>query len=95
MKKIWWQSGSGRIELQIPESAIPACSHSGSCDDDVSAWYRKIGWSKVSRETLEQELKEYGAWDDLKIADTNTLKQRMFWIACGDLADNARLEYVD
>ena len=86
-KKTWWSSGSGLIELLIPNEAITDCSHSGSCDVDVDYWVDMIGWRGIKREIMEKELKEYGAWDDLSTVDIRTLKERLTWLACCDLRE--------
>jgi hypothetical protein len=86
----WWSSGCGRIELQIPVEAISECSHQGQCDEDVAYWTPKIDWSGVTRQNLETVLKEYGAWDDLQSAELDTLKERLTWIACGDLQEEQK-----
>jgi hypothetical protein len=94
MKKIWWSSGCGRIELQIPEPAIAACSHSGQCDTDVEFWEPQIDWSTITRKDMETVLKEYGAWDDLQTVPAKTLRERLTWIACGDLDEEDNKEEV-
>jgi len=87
-KKVWWSSSSGRIELLIPLDAVDACSHPGPCDSDVDHWVDHIHWRGVERSTMEQELKEVGAWNDLTSAPIRTLKERLLWIACNDLKED-------
>jgi hypothetical protein len=94
MKKFYWSSGSG-ITLEIPEEAIPDCSHQGPCDEDVAHWANKIDFSRISTDILALELKEYGAWDDLHIAERQTLIKRLTWIACCDLSKTEEREEVE
>lgn len=86
-RKYWWASGSGRIELQIPEEAIGDCCHQGQCDDDVAYWAPLLGLDAIDRKVIERELQEYGAWGDLATVDLKTLHERLVWIACCDLHD--------
>lgn len=95
MAKVWWTSSSGRIELQIPEEAIAQCTHSGQCDADVEYWVDHVDFSRISTDIMQLELKEYGAWGDLQTVDRNTLQQRLVWIACGELADSNKRDYVE
>ena len=91
-RKYWWTSGSGRIELQIPEEAIGDCAHQGRCDDDVAYWAPLLGLDTIDREVIERELQEYGAWDDLAVVNLKTLHERLVWVACGDLYDTPETE---
>ena len=86
--KVWWSSSSGRIELFIPLDAVDACTHSGPCDTDIDHWVDRIHWRGVERSTMEQELKEVGAWKDLTSTPIRTLKERLLWIACNDLKED-------
>lgn len=77
-----------RFELEIPAEAVPACSHSGSCDADVSFWAPKINRSEdLSSEKLAAELKEYGAWEKSELENDSQNWQRIVWLACCNLAE--------
>lgn len=80
-----------RFTLDIPGEAIPVCSHQGDCDDDVAHWASKITRpSEITPELLAVELKEYGAWDTEELADDDQNWQRLIWIACCDLKEEAQ-----
>ena len=88
---MWWNSSSGRIELQITEAQAAGASHSGRCDDDV-LWLS--GEPKIKRQLarldpalVASELKEYGAWDEDQLADHEQNLQRLLWLACGDIRE--------
>lgn len=94
---MWFTTGSGRIELNIPKRLISVGSHSGSCDADI-AWIRKHEkrienqLQRIDPEVLKKELKEYGAWDDDELADHDANLYRILWLACGDLSDQLASE---
>lgn len=94
---MWYTSGSGRIELNIPVHLIPIGYHSGQCAPDV-AWIRanepvvEDQLKKLNPEVLKNELREYGAWDHVELADHDANLSRILWLACGDLADQIECE---
>ena len=90
---MYFTTCSGRIELQITRAQAEQCGHAGSCDDDVKALSKhpKIARQlrKIDPQLLASELREYGAWDDDELADHGQNLQRLLWIACGYIVDNA------
>jgi len=90
----WFSSSSGRIELAITLDDAKACSHSGRCDDDVAALlavpYITEQLARISSDTLANELREYGAWDEVELADRQQNLARLLWCACGDIVENER-----
>lgn len=90
---MWWTESLGRIELKITKSQARACSHPGLCDADVSA-LRKVPairrqLEKLNPDTVREALSEYGAWDADELADDGANLDRLLWIACGDIAEEA------
>jgi hypothetical protein len=88
---MYWTSGSGRIELNITKKIAASCSHSGSCDNDVNLAMQlptiKKQLAKIDPNTLANELKEYGAWDEIELQDHNANLTRILWIASGDITE--------
>ena len=80
-----------RFEIQMTKAQAESCSHSGSCDDDVSALSRvpsiRRQLDKIESDSIRAELKEYGAWDSTELADDAQNRQRILWIAAGNIAD--------
>lgn len=77
-----------RFELQIPKQAVAACSHSGSCDEDVEFWQSRITRpEQCSADSLAKELLEYGTWDDEELRNDEKNWRRIVWIACGNIND--------
>ena len=92
-KKQWWACGSGRIELEMTLDDAQSANHQGQCDDDVLALSNqptiRMQLETIDPETLRQELKEYGAWDETELADHEQNLQRILWLAAGDVVDDS------
>jgi hypothetical protein len=90
---MWFSSSCGRIELQITLAQAQAATHPGPCDMDVLALSndRKIArqLAKIDPSDLARELGEYGAWDETELADHAQNLQRILWIACGYIVEEA------
>ena len=86
-----WSSSSGRIELNIPRGLASIGYHSGSCDSDIAELMEldsiKAQLSGIAPQVLSEELREFGAWDDLELSNHGDNLARILWIACGDLVD--------
>jgi hypothetical protein len=88
---MYWSSSSGRIELSIPHGIESIGYHSGTCDSDIAELLElqpiKAQLSGIAPQVLSEELKEFGAWDDLELSNHGDNLARILWIACGDLVD--------
>lgn len=89
---MYWSTSSGKIELLITKHQARIGSHSGDCAQDI-AYLRKYPrirrqLAKLDPVVLALELKEYGAWDGVELADHDANLSRVLWIACGDIAEN-------
>lgn len=88
---MWYTGNYSTIELQITKEQAESASHQGACDDDVKALSElpaiKRQLAKMDKESLREELAEYGAWDEAELADHEQNLQRVLWIACGDIVD--------
>ena len=89
----WFTSSSGRIEFQMTLEQAESASHSGSCDDDVSALCAdkaiKAQLGEIDPKVLRTELAEYGCWleEDGELDDHKENLQRIVWIAAGDISE--------
>lgn len=88
---MWWSSSSGRIELNLTKAQAAQGSHSGVCDADI-AYLRTVSSIRRQLEKLDpvvvnEELKEYGAWDEEERANHDDNLDRLLWIACGDIVE--------
>lgn len=80
----WLSSG------QFPAECIAECSASGSVDDAVEYWRKKLEFAAALapvRPIVERYLGEYGSWDDLDTADIDVLADRVLWTACCDIRE--------
>lgn len=88
---MWWTSGCGRIELQIPKSLVSVGYHQGDCEAGVKELMAKPAIAKqlekIHPDSLVLVLQEYGAWDKNELKDHQSNLQRLVWIACGDLQE--------
>jgi hypothetical protein len=99
---------SGRIEIQMTMDQGESVSHSGQCDDDVTALAKVPAIASqlavIDPADLAQELKGYGAWDETELADHDQNLIRFLWLAgcdikeqsgcdCGERGDMGRGEF--
>lgn len=77
------------FNITLPLEAVQACSHQGSCDADVKEWARKINLD-IPPDKIRAELKEYGAWDSEELQDDTANKERIIWLAAGNIMDEIR-----
>jgi len=89
----WFSTGSGLIEFQLNLDDARQGHHQGQCDDDIASLrnvpYISETLAKINPETLRQELREYGAWDNDELANHEENLNRILWIACGDICEVA------
>jgi hypothetical protein len=85
-----------RFEIELPEDCVMDCSAQGRVDDSVDYWQRQLveELSKIGRDKLIAELKEYGAWTlkELNELDDNELEQKILWIAACNIKDELNEE---
>ena len=80
-----------RFELQMTKQQAASASHQGQCDADVLALSNvpaiRKQLNKFDPNALKLELREYGAWDDVELADHTQNLQRILWLAAGEIVD--------
>lgn len=76
-----------RFEVELPDEAVEACSHSGDCYHDCVAWEPQVVFHRATPEAMRAELKEYGAWDAGELADDYMNRIRLVWLAAGNISD--------
>ena len=80
------------IDMTLDEAS--GASHQGRCDDDVKDLVstKKIArqLDKISTESLRAEWKEYGAWEADELADDTANRERIVWIAAGNIVEENR-----
>lgn len=92
MKKHTWQSN--RFTLELTEDQAVDGSHQGDCTDDIRALVNipeiASQFETIPPDSIRKELREYGAWDDTELADDAANRERILWIACGDIREEIR-----
>lgn len=77
--------------ISLTKNDANYCTHSGACDNEVKEIsekrYVKKQLSKIDKEALKKELKEYGAWDEKELENHEDNIQRILWIAAGNIVD--------
>lgn len=83
-----------RFEIELTREQADTGSHKGRCDEDVAALVREpeivSQLDAINPDTLRAELKEYGAWDANELADDAQNRQRIVWLAAGQISDELR-----
>lgn len=73
----------------IPAQAIAECSAQGDCAEAVAYWL-PTAKQEMPLVQMAEILKDYGI-DGVSEMDSDSVRQYMFWIACGDLAEQGVL----
>ena len=80
-----------RFELAMTLGQARAASHQWQCDDDVKVLCAQPGMAKqldaIGPEKIRAQLEEYGAWDENELADDEQNRQRIVWIAAGNIKE--------
>lgn len=91
MDKIQWSSSCGRIVLEMTREQAEGAHHQGQCDDDVRALSQEpdiaAQLAALKPEDVARDLKDYGAWDAVELADHEQNLQRLLWCAAGDITE--------
>ena len=81
------------VEIEIPHECVMQCAHSGRCDEDVTEWLQtdeiKSQFKKVSKETMQRHMYEWGAHSRSEIKSMSRYKLSMYilWDLCAILID--------
>lgn len=77
--------------LEFPEECINDCSHSGSVDEDIEYWQKKLNF-QVPRELTINYLRDFGAWNltELNKKSDDDLAQIVLWIACCNIKEDGK-----
>lgn len=81
-----------RFEIQMTAAEAASATQPGKdALEDVRALLRqpKIArqFRKISDDAIRAELKEYGTWDAAELADTTANRERILWLAAGNITD--------
>jgi len=80
--------------IQMTKAQAQSAAHQGQCYDDVKALCKVPSIArqlkKLSDETIKDELKEYGAWDETELLDRTENEHRLIWIAAGNIVEETK-----
>ena len=81
-----------RFDIQLTKAQALAASYSGDCTADVLALSQvpkvRHQLDRLDPDALRAELREYGAWSEEDLAEDEPNRQRILWIAAGDILEN-------
>lgn len=80
-----------RFEIRMTRAQALGASHQGRCDEDVAALLAVPAIARqldlIRPELIRRELREYGAWDETELADDAMNRERIVWLAAGNIHD--------
>jgi len=89
---MYWVTNHG-IEFNITKKQARDGYHQGDCEEsvkdlsDVKAIRKQL--DKIDPETLKDELREYGAWEEEELLDHEQNLQRILWLVCADIIEDS------
>ena len=89
-----WQANSGKFLLSIDLEQATQCTKPG---EDATVAIAKLAATRnvsiqldsIRPEDLREELRDYGAWSEVELADYGANRLRMLWLACGDIVEES------
>jgi hypothetical protein len=88
-EEIW--APFNHLELHMTLEQAKGASHQGACDEDVKALCQEESIARqldeIDPEKIRAELADEGAWDDEELADDATNRERIVWIAAGNIVE--------
>jgi hypothetical protein len=80
-----------RFIISMKKTQAAGASHQGQCIDDVrdllenKSIERQL--NKIDPDDIRAELEEYGAWEREELSDNAANRERIIWIAAGNIID--------
>ncbi len=81
-----------RPELELTQEQVDSVPRQGVVDSAVEAlamqpsiFEQTAQWSDAD---MRRELDEYGAWDEVELADRQANIRRLLWLSVGDVQEN-------
>lgn len=80
-----------RFEIALTKEDVLPGSHPGQCDKDiielVKKPYIREQLDAIPFDSLRSELREYGAWDEVELANDRHNARRILWLACVNIRE--------
>ncbi len=77
-------------KIQAASASRPGVDASPDVDALLATPKIKRQLDKIPASDIRTELKEIGAWDEAELADDAANRERIVWIAAGDIYETAR-----
>jgi hypothetical protein len=79
------------FSIRMTYAQAESASHQGQCDDDVKALVNtpaiRKQLDKIRTIDIADELRGYGAWDNEELLDNEANRERIVWIAAGNIVE--------
>ncbi len=87
--KITLAASFNRFELKMTIAQALSASHQGQCDAEVAALVTELDdqLCALDPDDIRAEVGETGAWDDEELKDDTQNRQRIVWVAAGNIKD--------
>lgn len=83
-----------RFSIDMTLEQAKSVSHSGDCEPDVLELMKdpeiQAQLEAISPEVLSEELRGYGAWEEKDRLDLQTNRERILWLAGGNIIDEEK-----
>lgn len=80
-----------RFSIDMTLEQAQSVSHSGDCEPNVLELLKdpeiQAQLETISPETLSEELRGYGTWEEEDRLDLQTNRERIVWLAGGSIVD--------
>lgn len=85
-----WFDEFGQLTRDLPQECIDACTHRGSCDDDVAFWVEELEFDKgLPIEMAKRWLRSTGGWtkEELDEETDKDIAEKVLWVICGNIKE--------
>lgn len=90
-KEKLWAVFSRGLEIQMTMEQALSASHQGQCVQEVQELLKDpdilAQLDKIPVDSIREELKEYGAWDEEELKDDVKNRERIIWLAACDIVE--------
>lgn len=80
-----------RFQIRLTLAQAKQGSHPGDVTADIQDLLTVPAIAKqldaIPAHDIALELEEYGAWDESELSDDDRNRERILWIACGNIVD--------
>lgn len=86
-----WATFNYGLEFELPLWVVDSCPQSGDCTNAIQEFLQDKEIASIldslDPDLIARELREYGAWDETELQNHQENKERILWIAIGNIWD--------